>query len=555
LQQELDLLSQSTNQVVDLYFPLPLPKPILKQWYLTAASNFFSAYDEGLAQLILKGEPIRISAHQLLAESLNETSRSLRLEENARQLEDCFRAWLNDHKNPLVHGQIWSFAQAMLAAKIVSASVGADPIAAITFRNGKFFLDTNILFLIATESDAPVFENIVSSLRHFGATIHVLPSTLEEYENAVNHKEALVLKAIDEVGTDVLTRSDDNVLKAAQARGCTLRDHYQTFFDHMRDVPHSDEFRKVVVVESHPEVLGEAKKGAQDSILGENIAQAWRDMYSSEKNSRVVAHDAALAQVCTNLRNKGGNVWVITQDKSMHFLASRWAGKTSVPTWISVDTLVQLIAYADVSPDHDPQNFAPLFAALIKAEVHVRTDTFRIEDLANLIDNEERLRQLSTDDVARYATAVARARFSGQPIEAVITDIRRALQREIREVDEVTRELRTQLSDTAELGEAARKVAVEMLYYKYRRRNRFVAITLAVFGVVSAIGSFLLSTHLATSHPLLSSFLNLVCLGLLFGPMWPAKEKWSTSGTRALRKAAEEAERMISAKNQDTVGV
>lgn len=551
LQTALEQSTQQTTALIEKYFPLPIGQKVLHQWFLTASVRFFSAYDAALAELIIKNDPAKVSGSQLLTIALTSASAELKLTEHAPQLEECFRALIADYKNPLVYGQIWAFAQAMLAAKIVNASVGADPLVIERFKNAQFLLDTNVLFEIAAEIDpeGKMFVGLLRALRHLGATLHVMPHTLEEYRRAVAHQEVQVLRIYDNLGSEIFKHSSHQLLESISVRGCTERPHFVTFFEQMQQMPYQDPFKKEVVVEQRTDVIEAANKGKFDDALKENVGNAWVGLYpQSTKGSNAVEHDAALAAACNHLRKTEEKTWVITTDRSMYTLANKWAGKTGVPAWISLETLLQLIAFADVGPDHNPEDYAALFAALVKADIQPRSSSFKPEDLGDMLDNEERIQQLPVEEIAQHAAAFARARVSGEPMDSAVSDLRRVMQRKLRSVDEVTKDIREQALSSEKYGDAAKEALVNVLVVRYRWLYRARIVGTNLLGIIFAAAIFYYTIQIATQHPVRAAFLSVVGLGLFFGPFWPARQQWSTVEARATSKAEREATKKIAAK-------
>lgn len=89
-------------------------------------------------------------------------------------------------------------------------------------------------------------------------------------------------------------------------------------------------------------------------------------------------------------------------------------GPSELPAWLTLDGLIQILAVDNAGPASDPTEFAPLMASIIRKQVAPALSTYTSEDLAILVDIEERAKELPPETVKSLAADLARARYSGR---------------------------------------------------------------------------------------------------------------------------------------------
>ncbi|GAG36045.1 unnamed protein product, partial [marine sediment metagenome] len=156
----------------------------------------------------------------------------------------------------------------------------------------------------------------------------------------------------------------------------------------------------------------------------------WLRYYSWQKPKHSIEHDVTLDAIVDYLRKDKSKIWILTADRSMQSLSQRWAINV-MPAWISLDTVIQLLAVYGAGPKHDPNNFAPLLSRLIKAEIQLTEDLYNLEDVVELVDIEERSKELSKEEIETLANKIAKARVAGKSRydRELSLEINRVLQR------------------------------------------------------------------------------------------------------------------------------
>jgi len=284
------------------------------------------------------------------------------------------------------------------------------------FEGALLLLDTNTLLVTALESHrlAEPLERLGKVLELLHVELGYIEATREEYRGAVVANRRDLRRALEAYPRGVLRESSDPFVSTALERGCSSTDDFEQFFDALLDPPETlgDDVPLSVVNDPHTVEL--AAKGEADASMKEAISKVWRERRGREKRLRAAEHDASLATVAEGLTKAGRRCVVLTLDRTMHEFARMRAGRTGLPQWIALDALIQVLAVDNAGPMLDPSDFAPLMASIIRHQCEPMLSTYTPEDLAIMLDVEDRCAGLTEPEIKRIATAVARERLHGR---------------------------------------------------------------------------------------------------------------------------------------------
>lgn len=447
------------EHILDKHFGTKIDRPKLTAWFKKTAANFYGKYGEILSKRLIR-QDTHLPSEELINSLLTEPTTSLGLEEYQKILSNGFHSFLKDSIDPIINQQIWSFAQAMLSAKLVSASIGVDPISINEFRDSKLFLDTNVLFIASLEKSrlSKALLSLGAGVAQIGATFHVIHETKEEYKKVVVRKREEALRVVAELPLDVIEDARDMFIKTALGRGCVDVNSFSTFFENIKDIPDSIGGAKVNL-EDYEDTRKACTLGTKDEKRKNDISSEWKRVRGYSKATGSIIHDSCLDAVADSVKKKGEKVWIITLDSTMQNLAVKWAGE-NIPTWIGLDTLIQLLAISSGGPSHEPQNFVLLLNTVITNDVYANDKVFTLEDLDSLLDLEERIKELSKEDMENFASKMANLRMKGRPKgdSELQLEIRRTFQRKKMNSDEATKQFEKRASDAEiELSDETKK--------------------------------------------------------------------------------------------------
>lgn len=188
---------------------------------------------------------------------------------------------------------------------------------------------------------------------------------------------------------------------------------FERFFDEVGQTPNMLDGKPITMCDNE-KVLRAADDGEGDAELQSQIADAWKSARRNDKRPNAVVHDAALMSAVEGARAQGQRSWALTTDKTMVALSIKRSGQYDIPSWISFDALIQIFALDISGPNQKAADFAGLMSAVLANEVQPMLGTFETQDLAWLLDIEERCADLGDEKVEACVMAVTRARLSGK---------------------------------------------------------------------------------------------------------------------------------------------
>ena len=469
------------NQLLERYFGKGLSLSLLRPWFWKVTAAFCGRYGDDAVKILEGKTPSRSSIETFFDNDIPGLAKELGLDNYIETLKSGYRAFLADINYPPVYTQLWTMAQIAFSARLITASIGPDPVTSLRFNKARFFLDTNILIISCLETSklAPALKELALSLHHLGASLHIIPPTREEYLKVVAYKRQIIPCAVEEFGfnPEILGAAYDRFYETAVARKCVSKENFDRFFDTISNPPAFLEEKVPIILEDTPAIETAIQTGYRDQHLQNEISSAWSLIWPGrQKTQSALRHDAALNAVGEAMRSSGINAWVLSADRAMQSVAVRRAGVASDPIWISLQSLVQILALLGAGPGHDPSNFAPLLARLIESEVHPRENDgwYDMADLLALNDDVARFKELSKEEMVNFARRLTRIRLTSsnpRDVSEVIVAVQRQLQRPridtgevIRNADQRAAEAERNTAEALQDKNMARNTAIDIVF-------------------------------------------------------------------------------------------
>jgi len=479
IETDLKNAQQRIDHILDKHFGTKMDREKLTAWFKDAAVNVFSQFSEVWAKR-LRRESVKLPDPEKIQSIITDLLKTYDLENDKSICLNGFNAFLQDYEDVAVEQQIWSFAQAMLSAKLVTASIGPDPLSIGEFKNCKLLLDTNILCTASLEKSrlAKSFSSLAASIKSIGASFATTEETKDEYERMILRKKEQALRAINSYSMSVIKDARDPFLETALSRGCIDEESFARFFDSIKNFP--DKIGSEVIEMLHGREIEKAIQEGRNDIKKQSVINAeWKSQRHFDKPRHALEHDAAMDSVLEALRKDDVKSWIITADGPMQTLSARWAGARP-PSWIGIETLIQILAISSGGPSHKPEHFAPLFGTIIRENVHSSDLTYTLEDLDSLLDLEDRVKELENVEIEKFATKMRRLRMSGKSKNdsELQLEIRRTFQRKKMNESEVVRKLERRVAETTESlkqsevnSETAEKALIAKIYREESLKN------------------------------------------------------------------------------------
>ena len=552
LERQVDAQGDLVDRCLERHFPGEIDREDLTTWFYRASISFFERFADRWVASVVRQAGLDSVSYVSVTDIADEHALALGIESPIDNLAGGFVRFLRSN-DPEDHQLLQSVALRAFAARLVAADEGPDPISTAELRDASWLLDTNVLLTIALEGVAygdPV-DALGQAMSMIGSELVYLHPTLVEYQGVVDRWRQETLTALDRFGIGPIRESSDAFVKIAVARHCHTPEDFSRFFDELRQPPRSIENWIDVALVDDPDVALAATKGEEDEAKVLAIRNHWSERRSRPKSLVTARHDAALSEVARHWCSSNKKCFVLTTDRTMAELASRWQGPSGTPSWILLDALVQVLAADRAGMPDDHVDFSALLAKLIANEVGPVASEFQIRDLQWLSEIVEQVEAFPDEVVNELATLIHRKRIAGAPRDD--PELRLALERNIQEgraalikghdtaVQDVAKATE-QAEDARARRKRLRHALVERTKKDLMRRARralFVRSGVAVLG--AAVVGLVTRVVVLWVWPDLDSRVDQLSVGVgiagLLVPLWVAALKWIWPTYREARDA------------------
>lgn len=254
---------------------LDVDQDALRTWFDAAGAAFFSAFGDRWIAAVAGSSEIRLPPIRVRELGVEEALRSGFSEEEAALLGFQFAGFVTS-RDPSDTEMLWHFGRAMLAARLVVADLGRDPIAAEEFRGAVLLLDTNVLLDLALGlvEDSGEVAGLGRAFGHMGAKPYFIHPTLAEYRAVIGNWRAVTITQLDKHGFDVVRAATDEHIQAAVATGNVRKDEFVSFYERLYNPPGTLEDVPLPQLDD-PETADVAARGAVDPSLISQIQTIW----------------------------------------------------------------------------------------------------------------------------------------------------------------------------------------------------------------------------------------------------------------------------------------
>jgi len=414
IKQELERSHSRVQSILERHFPASIPPMLVKQWFNEVCTDLFERYANYWARSLCRLPTVNPLPSDQVLQIITVAAKNNSLENYVNELSSAFDSFLNS-TDPRDQEHLWILGQSLFAARLISASVRADPLTSRKLSHSTWFLDTNVLLAMVLQEHRGSNEaaSIGAIVRALDVELNIMPITRDEYSNLVANKKKQVMNVIAKIPMSTLAKARDDFTQTAFRQGCKNAADFELFFDRIAVVPENWGGVQITTCQDET-ILKACKEGCDDVDLNTIVSKAWNLVRSRKKSEPAIEHDAGLLSAAEAARSCGRNCWVISMDWTMCSLAGDRSGKMGFPSWISLGTLFQVLALDASGPEHLAQDFGRLMSDIIKNEAEPLPGTFAVQDLAWLLEIEERCAQLPEAELEKCAIKVAHARLSSQ---------------------------------------------------------------------------------------------------------------------------------------------
>jgi hypothetical protein len=457
------------SSVIRRHLPPHLNQEKLRSWFRDACVDFFAKYADHWVAATCRGTHLSSVLPPDLSDLLYPSIISHRFESEKTTLVSSFREFIVS-SNLEDNEQVRCFGMAMYQSRLVAANVTADPITLELIRNSTILLDTNVLMVLQLEKDkrSSSLAALGNELAKLNASSVFIQRTQEEYVNTLLVYREITLKAISRYPFEIVRNAIDAFTTTALSRECEKAEDFERFFDSIVTPPSDFGDRSKVTKLDNEEIELLSAKGEGDEQLKKEIDEAWFQYHKRHKREGPLKHDAALVTVARHLRKPGNNCFILTLDMPLHNYGIKSAAPQEAPISLSLDALLQILAIGLAGTEMGPSEFAPLMANILDYQFEPAADAYTVEDLACLLDIEERCADLPKDRVQELANKINRARIAGKGSDdsELRIEVQRAFHsqklRLIEDLSSAKTELVKQTEETAEERQRRKKAEIAL---------------------------------------------------------------------------------------------
>lgn len=441
------------DAVLNTHFPQSIPKEKLRNWFRETCVEYFGRYGTTWAATVCRVPSQMITLPISWQDIIPMIANRYAIDEHKDALIKGFASFMaSPDRRDQEH--LWSLGQAMFAARLIAAGIGADPITTLELQDSWVFLDTNVLITTSLEASklAPSVAALGKALESLNTKLMFLPITEDEYKRLIGETRTHTLRVVDRYPPSIIDKATDAFTRTARSRGCNTLEDFERFFAEINRIPTELDGQHIERCEDE-EIIQAGIQGSTDEDLQQQVAEVWQSMRRRRKSNNAVIHDSALTTAVEYAITKGQRCWVLTLDGTMNSLSARRSGPHGMPAWITLDALLQVLAFDMAGPLLQAENFGALLASILENDAQPMLDTYTVQDLAWLLDIEERCADLPEDRITEFAMKITRARLSGVSRDdpELQLEIQRAFQGDrlnlVTEVSAVKVELNATLAD------------------------------------------------------------------------------------------------------------
>jgi hypothetical protein len=414
---------KEVNDVLSRHFLSTVDESILHAWFTEASASLFSHFGDDWVASASRSKKHNPPPPKKLSELVDPATKKHGLSEHRDSLRDGYLNFLaSEHTED--HHCLMGLGFAMFSARLVAADVGVDPLTIQEFRGARILLDTNLILALVVGDRRLIraVRSLAVALGRIDARLMYIRPTKDEYERAVKFKRQTIIEIVSTnlFEESVLSAAGDDFIETARSRGCKTREDYDRFFDQLAEIPGELAPGQPLPLHEDERVAAAVNKAERDTALMNAIQRLCLSMrpeaLRKEKGQGSLKHDSALIHVTEMERELGDHCWVLSLDKSLQACSSKRAGPHQLPTVLSVDALIEILAVDGAGPLTNSSDFAPLLGQMIVSQCEPPRSAFRIEDLRWMTTMKESLEDLPPEVHREMAVVVAKARVEGAKV-------------------------------------------------------------------------------------------------------------------------------------------
>lgn len=420
------------NIIESFFKPFFSSKENVINWLEDSTVFFFQSYsNEWITDLCYRRTSAISGNKESILKSINNRTQNNENIDKRDKNELCekFISFITTN-NHIVDAYLWEYGTSAFSAQLIQNAIGADDISIETFKDCKCVLDTNILMHIGLESSEyyPSFKLLEDVFTTLNVEVGVLNITKEEYKNTVGKKRDEILRMVERYSFDVIKEADDQYIKTAIERKCHESSDFERFFSQLLEVPQYIEKKIKIKLFDHDFKLEETIEKAKNDEQKQNELNAiFNQVTGHDKRQNALIHDVGLIAGVNYLREQG-KYFILSQEVSVNSYAKQKPSVQNLPISIKLETIINVLAVNNGGVNIDATDYIPLFASMVRNGLAPNRDTFKVADLSLMLEKNEQIAQLPSEETIRIAKNVHRKRLLGEPEEGIALEMTREIQ-------------------------------------------------------------------------------------------------------------------------------
>jgi len=432
LEQEYAKSDELQMKVISKYFgDCTTDIMIIKNWFENLTIDFFNEYNsDWVSDLAYKTEAVARNRKRIekLIQKNTERNKKIRKKDKI-WLKKRYLDFITANDSD-VDQILWVYGITAFSASLVTANTSINPITIDAFSDSVCVLDTNVLIDLPLEGGD--FIDAFKELEEIFILLNIKPVylhiTKEEYERVIEHLINDILRIADAYQIDVLSNLDDKFIKTAIKRGCVEIEDFERFCQGILNI--SNVFYEELAIEEldYPELINKVDEGTNSAALKKDINKIFKKHTNKDKKENALIHDAGLISGAKYLRDEK-KVFILSKEISVCGYSKKNLIRDEIPLSIHLEILIKVLAINNGGLDIDPTKFAPLFANMVKLSLLPQEDCFKVEDLSRMLDVQEQIADLPSEEVISMAKELNRELSLGKKDNEISLLLTRRFQR------------------------------------------------------------------------------------------------------------------------------
>ncbi len=451
MQRQIQYSTDVMDRILKRRFPNQIEKKKLADWFNESNSSYFSAGADKLIALYTNKQKPVFNVESVVKPIISKYGLSQYESEILQGYKEFLTSTDREEEE-----KVLNLMRSLLSSKLVSANISPELFSLEKYKDAEIILDTNVLFATRLDRGEDInraftsFGKVMSSLN---IKLYITDFTKEEYEKVVKREKdnfLLLAKSFSKNIFQGMNQSSD-ITKALLQTGCQTTEDIERFFDISLSIPEKIGEAPISVL-TGKELRGSYYNQEKDIDSLKEIKEATLSRHKNQKAENTAIHDLRLMKlVKKNASSK--KTFVLTLDGAMENLALNQVGDKEEPLWVSLYSIIQILAINGAGAGFNPNDLAPLVKMFIEFEEATKEEKYDERDLLLVVEKTDRVNDLTEIQMVSLLNKLHRIKLRRSEEEAVreITiELERTLRQDATKIDKSAKEKQAQIDSLIE---------------------------------------------------------------------------------------------------------